>query len=29
MNATDTKQWTVKSGQGNEFASRLKEKDDD
>ena len=29
MNATDTKQWKVKSGQDNEFVSRLKEKDDD
>ena len=29
MNATDTEQWTVKSGQDNEFVSRLKEKDDD
>jgi len=28
MNATDTKQWKVKSGQDNEFV-RLKEKDDD
>ena len=29
MNATDTKQWKVKSGQDNEFVNRLKEKDDD
>jgi hypothetical protein len=29
MNATDTKQWKVKSGQDNEFVSRLKEKDND
>jgi hypothetical protein len=29
MNATDTKQWKVKSGHDNEFVSRLKEKDDD
>jgi hypothetical protein len=29
MNATDTEQWKVKSGQANEFVSRLKEKDDD
>ena len=29
MNATGTKQWKVKSGQDNEFVSRLKEKDDD
>jgi hypothetical protein len=29
MNATDTKQWKVKSGQHNEFVSRLREKDDD
>jgi hypothetical protein len=29
MKATDTKQWKVKSGQDNEFVSRLKEKDDD
>ena len=29
MNRTDTKQWKVKSGQDNEFVSRLTEKDDD
>jgi hypothetical protein len=29
MKATDMKQWKVKSGQDNEFVSRLKEKDDD
>jgi len=29
MNATDTKQWKVKSSLDNEFVSRLKEKDDD
>ena len=29
MNATDTKQWKVNSGQDNEFVSRLKEKEDD
>jgi hypothetical protein len=29
MNATDTKQWQVNSGQDNEFVSRLTEKDDD
>ena len=29
MNATETKQWNVKSSQDNEFVSRLKEKDDD
>jgi len=29
MNATETKQWKVKSSQDNEFVSRLKEKDDD
>jgi len=29
MNATETKQWKVKSSQDNEFVSRLKEKGDD
>jgi len=29
MNATETKQWKVKSSQDNEFVSRLKEKYDD
>jgi hypothetical protein len=29
MNAAGTKQRRVKSGQDNEFVSRLKEKDDD
>ena len=29
MNGTDAKQYKVKSGQDNEFVSRLKEKDDD